>query len=440
MMKKILRTFIASLLATLSSGIIRKYKPTVIMVTGSVGKTSTKDAIAAALSEMYFLRKSEKSHNTEFGVPFTIIGVENPWRNIFAWIRVFQEAFTLLLLPNHYPKMLVLEVGAGKPGDITDLLHMITPDIVVVTRLPEVPVHVEAYVSPQAVREEEFMPAYALAPAAPLIISADDLYARDMALRLPVRTITYGMNEDAQVHIEHPDFLIEDGRVRGMQAQVSVNGVNGVNGAPRTATGTVAVRGALGRQQLFAPVSALAVAVALSTSIDSALAGLSAYTPPPGRGRILDGVQGSIIVDESYNASPVAVVESLSTLRDITPTSRRIAVLGDMLELGRYSVSEHARIGELVAHCADLLITVGVRAQGIAHSAQEAGLNVKNIHICNTVQEASDILSKLAHPNDIFLVKGSQSVRLERVVKTLLKNPGDSVYLPRQDRQWKLIS
>ncbi len=437
MMKKILRTFIASLLATLASGIVRKYKPMVIMVTGSVGKTSTKDAIACALSPTHFLRKSEKSYNTEFGVPFTIIGVENPWRNIFAWLRVFQEAFTLLLLPNHYPKMLVLEVGAGKSGDITNLLRMITPDVVVVTRLPEVPVHVEAYASPQAVREEEFMPAYALAPGAPLIISADDLYARDMALRLPVRTIMYGMREDAQVHIERPDFLIEEGRVRGMRSQVTIS--DGV--APRTTTVPVVVRGALGRQQLFAPACALSVAVALSTPIDQALLGLSSYVPPPGRGRILDGVQESIIIDESYNASPVAVVEALSTLRDLTPSSRRIAVLGDMLELGRYSVSEHTRIGELAARCADILITVGVRAQGIAHSAKEAGLSAEHIHICSTAEEASAILSALVRPNDIFLIKGSQqSIRLERVVESLLKNPSDSVHLPRQDKQWKLIS
>ncbi len=431
MMKKILHTFVASILETLSRGIIRKYKPMIIMVTGSVGKTSTKDAIAVALSETHFLRKSEKSFNSEFGVPFTIIGVENPWRNIFAWLRVFQEAFTLLLLPNHYPKMLVLEVGAGKPGDITHLLRMATPDIVVVTRLPEVPVHVEAYASPQAVREEEFMPAYALTPSAPLIISADDSYARDMAQRLPVRTIMYGMREDADVHIEQIEFFIENGHVRGMQARVGGR-------APRTTTGTVVVRGALGRQQVFAPAAALSVAVALSVPIDTALVGLSSYVPPPGRGRIFDGIHGSIIIDESYNASPVAVVESLLTLREFVTPSRRIAVLGDMLELGRYSVSEHEHIGKLAAQCADLIVTVGVRAQGIAKAAQEFGFTKENIYMFNTAKETKEALSALARDGDVFLIKGSQSIRLESVVETLLHDQSDSVHMPRQDVQWKL--
>ncbi len=433
MMKKILRTFVASLLTTLASGIIHKYKPTIIMITGSVGKTSAKDAIASALSKTYFLRKSEKSFNSEFGVPFTIIGVKNPWKNIFAWLRVFQEAFTLLLLPNHYPKMLILEVGADKPGDIINVLRMVTPDMVVVTRLPEIPVHVEAYVSPEAVREEEFMPAYALAPAAPLIVSADDVYALDMSMRLPVRTTTYGMREDAQVHVEQPEFLIEDGHVSGMQAQVRISGKHGTTTIP------VVVRGALGRQQLFAPVTAIAVASVLSIPIDEILPELSSYVLPPGRGKILNGVQGSIIIDGSYNASPAAVIEALSTLRDMAPSSRRIAVLGDMLELGRYSVSQHASIGELAAQCADVIVTVGVRAQGIAQSAQEAGFDVKNIHMFNTSEEASAILSTLARPDDIFLIKGSQSIRLERVVETLLRDPADIINLPRQDKQWKLI-
>ncbi len=433
MIKKFLHTFVASLLATLSRGIIHKYKPMIIMVTGSVGKTSTKDAIAAALAETYFLRKSERNFNTEFGMPFTIIGVENPWKNIFAWLRVFQEAFTLLLLPNHYPKMLVLEVGVDKPGEIAHLLYIATPDMVIVTCLPEVPVHVEAYTSPQAVREEEFMPAYSLAPSAPLIISADDQYARDMAQRLPVQTIMYGVSNDGDIHIKNTEFLIEKGRVRGMQARVDIS-------IPRTMTETIVVRGALGRQQIFAPAAALAVAVALSVPVDAALAGLSSYMPPPGRGRIFDGIHGSIIIDESYNSSPAAVIESLSTLREFASPSRRVAVLGDMLELGRHSVSEHEHIGKLAAQCVDVIVTVGVRAQCIAKTAEESGFNKENIYTFDTAKEAITALATFVREHDIFLIKGSQGVRLESVVESLLRNPNDNIYIPRQDAHWKLRS
>ena len=100
------------------------------MVTGSVGKTSTKDAIAAALSNTFFLRKSEKSHNSEFGVPLTIFGKKNPWKHPLSWLRVFGQAFALFVLPSRYPRLLVLEVGADRPGDLTRILRIATPDIV----------------------------------------------------------------------------------------------------------------------------------------------------------------------------------------------------------------------------------------------------------------------------------------------------------------------
>ena len=161
-MRTLLRNICAGILASLSRAIIRKHKPTVVMITGSVGKTSTKDAVAAALSEKFYLRKSDKSFNSDFGVPLTIIGAKNPWANPIAWIRVFQEALSILFLPTHYPKLLVLEVGADRPGDLAKILKIAKPDAVVVTLLPSVPVHVEAYETPAAVREEEFRKRHSL--------------------------------------------------------------------------------------------------------------------------------------------------------------------------------------------------------------------------------------------------------------------------------------
>ena len=155
-MKSLLKPLIALSLAFLAHAVVRRYRPCIVMVTGSVGKTATKDAVAAVLSSRFHVRKSEKSFNSEFGVPFTVLGVGNPWNNPLAWLSVIQSALALLFLPNHYPNMLVLEVGADRPGDLARILRVATPDVVVVTRLPDIPVHVEAYASPGAVREEEF--------------------------------------------------------------------------------------------------------------------------------------------------------------------------------------------------------------------------------------------------------------------------------------------
>ncbi len=427
MIKRFIHLFAASLLATFSRGIISKYKPKIVMVTGSVGKTSTKDAIAAVLSDTYFLRKSEKSFNSEFGVPFTIIGARNPWTNLFAWLRVFRQAIALLLLPSHYPKLLILEVGADRPGDLARILRIATPDIVVVTRLPEVPVHVEAYTTPQALRDEEFAPAYALAPAAPLIISADDPHALAMAERLPVRVVTYGFQEKSQVHLTDSRTLIEKDSVVGMQADLHTEDF----------TETLTVRGSIGRQQLSPGAAALATALTFGISPSRALASMISYVPPPGRARIFSGLHNSVLIDDSYNSSPAATEEALRALSTFPRVTRRIAVLGDMLELGRYSVEEHERIGRLAAETADIVIAIGIRARGLAAAAQDAGLPEESVQIFDTAVEAIPVLAELLQKDDAILVKGSQSMRMERIVEMLLRNEDDKKQLVRQDPEWK---
>ncbi|MBU2220486.1 UDP-N-acetylmuramoyl-tripeptide--D-alanyl-D-alanine ligase [Patescibacteria group bacterium] len=421
-MKKLFKAPVAWVLAVLARAILRKYRPQIVMVTGSVGKTSTKDALAAAFSKTHFLRASEKSYNSEFGLPLTVIGAKNPWENPAAWFGVFQEALALIMLPSHYPKLLILEVGADRPGDLRRILRIAKPDAVVVTRLPEVPVHVEAYEGPQAVRDEEFTPAYALAPQAPLIICAEDIYAQTMAARLSASITTFGFSDAATIYIQDPSFYSE-GDTAGMRAQV-----DGVE---------IRVQGALGRPQLYAPAAALALAHALNIPRQETLAGLKTYIAPPGRARVLSGVNNSYIIDDSYNASPTAVEEGLNALSLIPQKGKRIAVLGDMLELGRYSQEEHARIGALVAEKADMLVAVGVRSRATYEAAKHAGLSEDAAYAVDTAADAATLLEGLVMEHDVVLVKGSQSMRMERVSEALLRNPADAVRLVRQEREWK---
>jgi UDP-N-acetylmuramoyl-tripeptide--D-alanyl-D-alanine ligase len=429
-MKKFLRNFVASSLAVLARMIVLKYKPKVIMVTGSVGKTSTKDAIAAVLDHRFYIRASEKSYNSEFGVPLTIIGASNPWKNFAAWTKVMGEALALLLLPNHYPKILVLEVGADSPGDLTRILKFVTPDMVVVTRLPEMPVHVEAYATPAAVREEEFAPAYALAPGSPLIISADDEYARALAEPLSVKVTTYGTSADADVRIMADAPFMEKDKVAGMQGTIIIGG------EPHD----VPVNGALGRPQLLAPAAAIAVGRILGMTVKEVLDGVKAYQPPAGRGRLIAGKNGSLILDDSYNASPSAVQEALSSLQlihNVQPQSRRVAALGDMLELGRYSSQEHERIGTEAAKKCDVLVAVGIRSRATADAAKEAGMSDTAVHTFDTSKEAAQFLRSFVQEGDVILIKGSQSIRMERIAEELLQNPDHTRYLVRQDTEWK---
>ncbi|MBI4088749.1 hypothetical protein HY415_01500 [Candidatus Kaiserbacteria bacterium] len=432
-MKNILKPVVVSLLAFFARLVVRRYNPRIVMITGSVGKTSTKDAVAAALQARFFVRKSEKSFNSEFGVPFTILGVENPWDNPFAWFSLLKRTFALLLLPNHYPNMLVLEVGADKPGDLAGILRITTPDAVVVTRLPEIPVHVEAYASPEAVREEEFSPAYALPAAAPLIVPADDAYALDSARRTAARTLSYGVAEGATVRLSGIGFYEHEGKVAGMRANVLVNGESR----------ELIVRGSAGATQLFPSAAALAAALAFDIPIPKALAALDAYEPPPGRGRLFAGKEGSVIIDDSYNSSPVAVEEALATLKTFSLPAgrqgmhppaggRRIAILGDMLELGRYSVTEHRRIASLAGESADVIVTIGIRARAFATMPGNA-----KVLLFDNSQKAAAALPDLVREGDVVLVKGSQSIRTERIVEALLADPADASKLVRQEKKWK---
>ena len=428
-MKAILRSLFAAILAMLSRGIIRRYRPKIVMVTGSVGKTSTKDALAAALSETHLVRKSEKSYNSEFGVPLTILGAKNPWTNPVSWIKLFSEALALRFLPNHYPSLLVLEVGADRPGDLAKIMRIAVPDAVVVTRLPEVPVHVEAYATPTAVREEEFYPAYALEAGMPLILNAEDTYAIAMSARLSARVITFGMNPDADVCIMHPHVHVTDGIVDGMMATLKVNGEE----CP------LVVPGAVGQPALYAPAAAIATAVALGMTLAEACTGLATYAPPPGRARVLAGLGGAVLIDDSYNSSPAATEEGLASLNLVAGERklRRIAVLGDMLELGRYSHEEHARIGMLAARQADVLVAVGIRARGMASAALEAGMPADSVFQFGSSEEAAAMLSAQIGEGDVILIKGSQSVRTERIVEALLADAADQSLLVRQNPEWK---
>lgn len=427
-MKRLLKSFVAGVLALLARAVIRRYRPRVVMVTGSVGKTSTKEAVAAVLATRFYVRKSEKSFNSEFGVPFTVFGVANPWGNPVAWLKIVRNALALLLLPNHYPNMLVLEVGADQPGDLARILRIATPGAVVVTHLPEIPVHVEAYESPDAVREEEFSPAYALAPGTPLIVSADDPFALEMATHTAAQIISFGTSADARVRVREYGYLVEGGTVRGMQAELEAAGTHE----------TLVVRGSVGKTQVLPAAAALAVALAFDIALPEALEALAKeYEPPAGRGRLLAGKNGAVLIDDTYNASPAAVAEALETLEHFPHAKRRVAILGDMLELGRYSVMEHERIGAKTAASADMLISVGIRARGFAEAARAAGMAAAQTLSFDDSRTAASALRDRLEAGDVVLVKGSESIRMERIVEALLADPSDLTKLVRQDREWR---
>ncbi len=417
---------------------IKKYKPNIIAVTGSVGKTSTKDAIYSVVSKDAYVRKSEKSFNSEIGIPLTILGAPNAWHNPFKWIQNLFDGLFLILFRANYPEWLVLEVGADRPGDIRSLASWLPVDIAVITKLPDVPVHVEFFDSPQAVIEEKASLIKALKQGGTLILYADDERTKSLALRAgehPV--IFYGMEKDSYVHAENmlPMFDAE-GWPSGMSAQIFVG----------ETTAPIEIKGTLGTHALLSVLAGVAVGSVFKKPIDAMVSSLKTYDPPPGRMRILRGIKETLIIDDTYNSSPAAASAALDALAFIGPhfakarhkRGRKIAVLGDMLELGRHSVEEHRKLGAHTAKKATLLLTIGFRARDIAEGALDHGLKDGAILQFEDAEKAGQELDNFIKPGDTILVKGSQGMRMEKIVEMLMHNPERAhELLVRQDEEWK---
>lgn len=426
-MKTYFRAAVIFLLTLEARVVLKKYNPRIILITGSVGKTSTKDATYAALKQSLFVRKSEKSYNSDIGVPLTILGVPNGWNNFFQWMKNLFDGAMLLLISTPYPKLLVVEVGADRPGDLSAALSWITPDVVVTTRFPELPVHVEFYDSPSDVVQEELFPVSLLRHGGVVVINGDEPQTQSISLPQGVRTLTYGFGKNAEVRASRYRVQKKNGLPSGISFDVSY----------REQQHTLTISSVIGRAPVYALLGGLAASLAVDTPFETAVRSIAEYEGPPGRLRLIEGLQGTCLIDDTYNASPVAVSEALDALQNTTHTGRRIAILGDMLELGTFSAEAHSAVGREVVSKVDLLVTVGVRARGIAEAALEQGMPVANVSMFERGSDAATYVLSQMTKGDVILIKGSQSIRLERVTKALMAHPEEATtLLARQDAEW----
>lgn len=426
-MKEIVRDIIVRLITLEARAVLKKYAPDIILVTGSVGKTSTKDALYAALKHHAFVRKSEKSYNSDVGVPLTVLGVPNGWGNPIRWAKNLIDGILMLVVPMPYPRWLIAEVGADRPGDISRSLSWLTPSVVVATRIPEIPVHVEFYASPEDVVKEELFPLSQLREGGVAVVNEDEPSTRDAPIPDGVRRMSYGFSKDADVRASHYRVLSKNNLPDGISFSVHY-------GSERI---HLALRGVVGASHVYAVLGGIAGALAAGASFAHLERVQEEHDPSPGRLRIIEGHRSTALLDDSYNASPAATLEALRALKHSPAPSRRIAVLGDMLELGSFSADEHKKIGEAAPGHADVLVAVGVRARRIAERAKECGMPETSVHVFENGIEAAEWLHTYMEEGDVILVKGSQSMRMERIVKALMAHPKDaSILLPRQDAEW----
>lgn len=404
------------ILKRLAQWTIRRFEPDVIAITGSVGKTSAKEAVYAVLQNRCKIRKSSGNFNNEIGVALTILGdwqkIERPL--VLFWLKVICIGFfRFAFLPKSlYPKILILEYGADKPGDIKELLEIAKPKIAVVTAVGETPVHIEHYGDSQAVAREKSKLVEHLSSSGFAVLNLDDDIVAGMKEKTRAKATFFGFNELADVKISNFENKSEDSKPFGIFFKVEQAG----SFVP------VSLKGIFGQAHAYAAAVGVAVGLIYEMNLIEISEAISLnYKPAKRRMNLLSGLKNCYIIDDSYNASPMAMKLALETLRQLEG-NKKIAVLGDMLELGEYTMEAHEEIGRQAAEFVDNLITVGQRGKLIAASAEANSLAKENIlsFDVDEVEQATAAVGKIVKKGDIVLVKASRAIGLDKLVDALV--------------------
>ena len=430
-MKKLLQLKL-KLLAKL---ILWKYRPKVIGITGSIGKSSTKEAVYAVLASKYNVRRSDKNYNNELGLPLTIIGASATGKNIFGWCAVILKALTILIWRDkNYPPILILEMGVDRPRDMEYLLKIVKPHIGIMTAVGSA--HLEFFNSREDIAAEKGKLIVGLNKNNWAILNSDDKLVKKYVKNTEAQVLTYGFNKSAAVFADYLMFSYREGgndlnSLQGVSFKVDCQG----------STVPILLPHSLGVGQVYAALAAISVGIIYGINLVEIANSLRQLVPPKGRMNLIKGIKETMIIDDTYNASPQATLAALDTLSKIPlpSSSRRFAVLGDMLELGSASVEEHHAVGQKVAELKiDFLVTVGERARDIKRGATEAGMAPDDIFNFSAAEEAKKFVQDRINSGDLILVKGSQGMRMERVVKEIMAEPLKAKeLLVRQEEEWK---
>ncbi len=406
-----MKIFIQFILKILAKLVLLRFKPTIIGITGSVGKTSTKEAIFAILSSKFRVRQSIKSYNTEIGVPLTILGLESAKREVFGWLRNLFKALGVIIFGFNYPKILIIEMGASKPRDIKYLLGLIQPKIGVVTAIA--PTHLEFFGQIEKIAREKERLVKALPKEGVAILNFDDERVLGMKENCRGEVLTFGFREGADMKASDLEFRTDNGSVtiKGISFKANYKG----SSVP------VRLSGILGKQQVYSILPAIIVGLKFNMNLVEISESLSKYKAPAGRMNIVSGIKHTLIIDDSYNSSPVSSLAALRVLEKLK--GRKIVVLGDMLELGAYTEEGHRRVGRKASQVADLIFTVGKRAKFMADEARKCGFDEERLFEFLQTEDAQKPLQAQIKKDDIILIKGSRLMHMEKIVQEIMAEP-----------------
>ncbi|MDD5032635.1 MAG: UDP-N-acetylmuramoyl-tripeptide--D-alanyl-D-alanine ligase [Candidatus Pacebacteria bacterium] len=432
MLKSIFKKIVIAAITLEAKLILKRHKPKIIAITGSVGKTSTKDAINAVMSPKFEVRRSKKSYNSEIGAPLTILDEESGWSNPLRWISIILKGIYLTLFSSKYPEFLILEIGVEKPKDMDSLLSWIKPHVAVITALAEIPVHVEFFSGPEAVAKEKSKILKNLEVDNLAVLNSDDDAVFSMKDRSRAKIISYGFGEGADIVASGYKIIYKEGDQNKIIPE-------GITFKVDSEGGSVPVRlfNVFGKHHVYPILAAFAVGKSFGLNLVEMSEAFSSYESPAGRLKLIEGEKGSFVLDDTYNASPMAMRAALETLADI-PAKRKIVVLGDMLQLGKYAIESHKAMAEYILKSgAKIVFSIGPRMKFMAETLRENNFIAKNIFEFPDSSAAKKKVEEIIEEGDLILVKGSQSMRMEKIVEEIIARPERrKELLVRQEKEW----
>jgi len=415
--------------------LLKRKKPLVVGVTGSIGKTSTKDAIALVLKSKYRVRSSQKNYNNELGVPLTILGLDTGGRSMVKWFFILLRSWFRSWFLKDYPSALVLEMGIDRPGDMDYLLSIVKPRVGVVTTVG--PTHLEFFDSINHIAEEKGKLLQAVKSRGAAIVNYDDERLRKFSEQISAPVISYGFQEGAGIRgvINQESLALDSDK----WLQTPAAGRVGISFKVEYEGKSVPIRlQGVGMPAGYSALAAIAVGISQKINLVEIASSLRALKPLPGRMHLLEGVKNTLVIDDTYNSAPASALAALNFLDKVRCSGAKIAILGDMLELGIYTEEGHRQVGKRAAEVADCLFTVGRRAKFIAEAAKKAGLS--RVRSFNNYEDIGEVIEEELNELDVVLVKASQGIRLEKVVKDIMAHPEDAgKLLVRQSKRWEEI-
>jgi UDP-N-acetylmuramoyl-tripeptide--D-alanyl-D-alanine ligase len=381
-------------------------------------------ATAAVLSSRFRVRASRGNYNNELGVPLTILGFDSPGKNIFGWLALLLQAAIGLIFGEDYPEVLVLELGADRPGDIGYLMDLLGPvEAGVLTYIGNS--HLEFFANEAELAREKLTLVKKLPASAAAIMNFDSPKVYEGRGMTKASVMGYGLGTDATLQATDLHVMNSSGQW-GINFKVHSEGHVVPFFVP-----------ALGQPAVYAALAGAAVGLKFGINLVQASEALKDYAPPPGRLRVLAGIKHTQILDDTYNAAPASAIAALEALADIA-AGRRLAALGSMAELGAASDAGHRAVArKLMETGVTLIFLVGQEAKIIQDELARRQFTGR-VSWYPDADAARLAVQAALMEGDTILVKGSQAARMEKIVKEIMAQPEQaSQLLVRQGPGWK---